>query len=68
MTMPTRQAITRIEVLMLRSVMLAMAAATAVTGATLLTTPYALPAVIGLWLGATGMFALGVWGRLPDDA
>jgi hypothetical protein len=58
---------TRLEIITLRAVMIVMAAGTALVGASLLTTPVAIPIVIGLWLGALGMFALGVWGRLPDQ-
>jgi hypothetical protein len=59
--------ITRLEVIALRTLMLVMAALTALGGVVLLTTPLAIPAVVGLWLGAAAMFVLGLWGTLPDD-
>jgi hypothetical protein len=57
--------VTRIETFLARLVMLLMAAATAYTGFVVLTGPLAIPLTITLWLGATGMFFLGVWGKLP---
>lgn len=59
--------ITRLEVIALRTLMLVMAALTVLGGVVLLTTPLAIPAVVGLWLGAAAMFVLGLWGTLPDD-
>jgi hypothetical protein len=44
-----------------------MAVGIAVTGSTLLTTPYAIPFTVALWLGATAILALGIWGKLPHD-
>ena len=63
------EATTRIETFLARLVMLGMAAAVAYTGYTVITRPLAIPLAIILWLGATGMFFLGVWGKLPpaDD-
>lgn len=63
--MTVRQVV-RLETIALRVLMIVMAALTALTGAMLLTTPLAVPAVVVLWLGAVSMFGLGVWGRLPD--
>ena len=64
--MNTRLAtVTRIETFLARLVMLSMAAGVAYTGYALLTRPLAIPLSITLWLGATGMFFLGVWGQLP---
>jgi hypothetical protein len=57
--------VTRIETFLARFVMLVMAAGTAYTGYALLTRPLAIPLTIALWLGATAMFFLGVWGKLP---
>ena len=57
--------ISRIETFLARLVMLLMAAATAYIGFVVLTRPLAIPLTITLWLGATGMFFLGVWGKLP---
>ena len=58
----------RIDVAILRVLMVIMAALTAYLGATLVTTPLIVPFVIVLWLGALGMLALGLWGKLPTDA
>ena len=66
MHMPSHHAVVRAETVVLRALMLVMAAATALVGASLLSTPMAVPVVVGLWLGAAGMFGLGIWGRLPD--
>lgn len=57
--------VTRVETFFARFVMLAMAAAIAYTGYSVITRPLAIPLAITLWLGATAMFFLGVWGRLP---
>jgi len=57
--------VTRIETFFARLVMLLMAATTAYAGFVVLTRPIAIPLTITLWLGATGMFFLGVWGKLP---
>lgn len=56
---------TRIETFFARFVMLVMAASVAYTGYAILTRPLAIPLAIALWLGATAMFLLGLWGRLP---
>jgi hypothetical protein len=64
---PNDNAIVRIETLVLRALMLVMAAATVLVGASLLSTPVAVPIAVGLWLGAASMLALGVWGKLPSD-
>jgi len=45
-----------------------MAVLVVLVGATLLTTPLAIPLVVGLWLGAAGMLGLGIWGSLPHAA
>jgi hypothetical protein len=58
---------TRIETALARLVMIVMAAGIAFVGATLLTTPLAIPVAIVLWLGAIAILGLGVWGHLPDD-
>jgi hypothetical protein len=57
---------TRIETFLARLVMLVMAASIAYTGYTLITRPLAIPVAIVLWLGATAIFFLGMWGRLPE--
>ena len=57
--------ITRVETFFARFVMLVMAAAVAYTGYAVITRPLAIPLAIALWLGATAMFFLGIWGKLP---
>ena len=59
---------TRIEIALARGVMIVTAIAIAFTGATLLTTPLAIPLTVSLWLGAAAIAGLGIWGRLPHDA
>lgn len=59
------ETVTRVETFLARFVMLVMAAAVAYTGYALITRPLAIPLAIVLWLGATAMFFLGVWGKLP---
>ena len=59
------ETVTRVETFLARFVMLAMAAATAYTGYSVITRPLAIPVAIVLWLGAAAMFFLGVWGKLP---
>jgi hypothetical protein len=56
---------THLRAALARLVMIGMAIAIALTGATLISTPLAIPFVVGLWLGAAAMVALGVWGPLP---
>ena len=57
--------VTRVETFFARFVMLVMAAAVAYTGYAVITRPLAIPLAIALWLGATAMFFLGIWGKLP---
>ena len=59
------ETVTRVETVLARFVMLAMAAAIAYTGYSVITRPLAIPVAIVLWLGAAAMFFLGVWGKLP---
>jgi hypothetical protein len=59
------ETVTRVERFFARLVMLVMAAAVAYTGYSVITRPLAIPLAIVLWLGATAMFFLGVWGKLP---
>jgi hypothetical protein len=61
----TLETVTRIETVLARLVMLVMAAAVAYTGYSVITRPLAIPLAIVLWLGATAMFFLGIWGKLP---
>lgn len=56
----------RLETYAARFVMIVMAAGIAYTGYTLITRPLAIPVAIVLWLGATAIFFLGLWGRLPQ--
>jgi hypothetical protein len=58
----------RIETVIARLVMVVMAAGIAYVGYTLLTTPWAIPLTVGLWLGGAAIGALGICGPLPDDA
>ena len=51
-----------------RAVMIVLAIGIVVTGATLLTTPFAIPLTVALWLGAAAILGLGVCGELPHDA
>jgi len=59
------ETVTRIETFLARLVMLLMAAGVAFTGYWVITRPLAIPLAIVLWLGATAMFFLGIWGTLP---
>ena len=58
---------TRLEIFFARLIMIVMAAGIAYTGYVVLTRPLAVPLAIGLWLGATAIFFLGLWGPLPQD-
>jgi hypothetical protein len=60
------ETVTRVETCLARLVMLAMAAGVAYTGYSVITRPLAIPLAIVLWLGATAMFFLGIWGKLPQ--
>ena len=59
--------IIRIETVVARLVMIVMAAAIAYTGYAVITRPLAIPLAIILWLGATAIFFLGLWGTLPQS-
>jgi hypothetical protein len=61
----TQQKIVRIETIALRGLMLGMAGIAFATGLTLLTSPIAVPVVVGIWISGAAMAWLGVWGRLP---
>jgi hypothetical protein len=56
----------RLETFAARLVMIVMAACIAFTGYAVLTRPLAIPLAILLWLGATAIFFLGLWGPLPQ--
>ena len=59
-------AIVRFETIAARLVMIVMAAGLAYTGYSVITRPLAIPVAIVLWLGATAIFFLGLWGELPQ--
>jgi hypothetical protein len=59
---------TRIGIVVARGVMIAAALGIAFVGYTLLTTPWAIPVTVALWLGAAAVAALGIQGPLPHDA
>ncbi len=63
---PDPTTIIRLETFLARLVMIVMAAGIAYTGYLLITTPLAIPVAIVLWLGATAIFFLGLWGPLPQ--
>jgi hypothetical protein len=65
MRIQTAEQLTRLGAGLARLVMIVMAVAIVLTGATLISTPLAIPFVVGLWLGAAAILALGVWGPLP---
>jgi hypothetical protein len=56
----------RLETFAARLVMIVMAACIAFTGYAVITRPLAIPLAIMLWLGATAIFFLGLWGPLPQ--
>ena len=64
----TERLSTRIQVGIARGVLIVTAIGIVFTGATLLTTPLAIPVTVTLWLGAAAIAALGVCGALPHDA
>ena len=55
----------RVEAIVARLVMIVMAIGIVLAGATLLTTPWAIPVTVLLWLGAAAIVGLGVFGTLP---
>jgi hypothetical protein len=61
------EAATRVETFLARLVMLVMAASIAYLGYSVITRPLAIPLAIVLWLGATAIFFLGIWGTLPNE-
>jgi hypothetical protein len=64
---PNTLTVVRIEAFFARLVMIVMAAGIAFLGYSIITRPLAIPLAIVLWLGATAIFFLGVWGRLPSE-
>ena len=66
--MATREKLSiRIEIAFARLLMIAMAIGIVFLGYTLLTTPWAIPVTVGLWLGGVAIAALGIRGKLPHD-
>ena len=66
--MPTNTAtVVRVEAFLARLVMIVMAAGIAYLGYSLITRPLAIPVAIVLWLGATAILFLGLWGKLPQE-
>ena len=59
--------VVRVEAFLARLVMIVMAAGIAFLGYSIITRPLAIPVAIVLWLGATAIFFLGVWGKLPNE-
>lgn len=58
---------TRVQTAAARIIMIAMAIGIALLGYSLLTTPWAIPVTVGLWLGGLAIAALGLRGELPHD-
>ena len=66
--MPTNTiTVVRLEAFCAPLVMIVMAAGIAFLGYSVITRPLAIPIAIVLWLGATVIFFLGVWGKLPSE-
>jgi hypothetical protein len=61
------KSIIRIEIAFARLVMIVTAIGIVFVGFTLLTTPWAIPLTVALWLGAVAIAALGIRGKLPHD-
>jgi hypothetical protein len=59
--------VVRLEAFFARLVMIVMAAGIAFLGYSVITRPLAIPIAIVLWLGATAIFFLGIWGTLPNE-
>ena len=59
--------VVRLEAFFARLVMIVMAAGIAFLGYSVITRPLAIPLAVVLWLGATAIFFLGVWGTLPNE-
>jgi hypothetical protein len=58
---------TRFEIVCARLLMIVMAIGIAFLGYSLLSTPWAIPVTVMLWLGGIAIAALGVQGELPHD-
>ena len=59
---------TLMGIVVARGVMIVMAIGIAFFGYTLLTTAWAIPITVALWLGGAAIAALGIAGPLPHDA
>ena len=59
--------VVRLEAFFARLVMIVMAAGIAFVGYSIITRPLAIPLAIVLWLGATAILFLGLWGKLPQE-
>ena len=57
----------KLETVVARSTMVAVAVGVIAVGVSLLTTPIAIPMAVGLWLGAAGLVFLGLFGKLPHS-
>jgi hypothetical protein len=58
---------TRLQIVFARLIMIVLALGIVFVGYTLLTTPWAIPLTVGLWLGGVAIAALGLRGKLPHD-
>jgi hypothetical protein len=57
----------KLETIVARSTMVAVAIGMIAVGVSLLTTPIAIPITVSLWLGAAGLVFLGLFGKLPHS-
>jgi hypothetical protein len=57
----------KLETIVARSTMVAVAIGMIAVGVSLLTTPIAIPITVSLWLGAAGLVFLGLFGKLPPS-
>jgi hypothetical protein len=59
--------VVQLETFFARLVMIVMAAGIAFLGYSVITRPLAIPIAVVLWLGATAILFLGIWGKLPKE-
>ena len=57
----------KLETIVARSTMVAVAIGMIAVGVSLLTTPIAIPITVSLWLGAAGLVFLGLFGKLAHS-
>jgi hypothetical protein len=57
----------KLETIVARSTMVAVAIGMIAVGVSLLTTPIAILITVSLWLGAAGLVFLGLFGKLPHS-